>query len=222
MHPRPKRSKATAKQPAEEPPAKRRKGKANRSNFPATEELPTDTNAEAEQKPGQPVAAGSQGDGKTQSTQASTPARLLSPVPDFHHMSDDEFVAARWQQPWVFSTNDSIHLRNVLWPSLRRAIRAFNESALPQVASWDPVDEDTKQLLVAFAPNAKHYIDYCSKNGLNSQAIYEAWIWRILYDHLFSRNSVEKWRPGPWTSFGQMHRAMKGTGSYSPVPCSSS
>jgi hypothetical protein len=212
MHPRPKRSKSTARATPEQPATKKHKSHGDRSHPQVTDELPTHADSEPNQSIDEPSTATSPQKGESPPKPAADPT--LADVPDFDFISRNLVHQDRWlhYNDGLFGPLLDIRLGNYFWPAFQRAIGDFYRSCLPQVINWDVVDKKTEENLVSFAPKARQYIDLLAETNtwLGSQLFFEAWILRILCDNLFSPDSVDKWRPGPWASFGRIYRATKG------------
>ncbi|CAH0055764.1 unnamed protein product [Clonostachys solani] len=106
--------------------------------------------------------------------------------------------------------DDIPFLENSWWPGLQAEILTLANYALPEIISWDYVNDLGEKSLSTWFPLAKDYIDLCEAREREdgSSCIYAAWVWHILLDCIFSPSS-KRWFGDDWTSFGRFHSKFK-------------
>ena len=102
----------------------------------------------------------------------------------------------------------------VWWPKVRSHIIAFVHELIPRMVTMDMFDREVKARLTWIAEGrAEFYIRGCfgpSSKRYFQFDFFEAWLWHVLYDNLFSWDCKDKWREGPWAGFGSILYNMQG------------
>jgi hypothetical protein len=124
-----------------------------------------------------------------------------------HLASTDEQELSRWND-YILSDGAIKSLHGLIWRQLRSDVRAFVTNCFAPSCSWESLDETTRAKLTALTPKAAMFAE--SKAFRCARSLFEAWIWRILYDNLFSPDCVDKWLGEEWASFGRIQRALRG------------
>ncbi|VUC31194.1 unnamed protein product, partial [Clonostachys rosea] len=142
-------------------------------------------------------------DNSTAAGGSSNEAPLFS-FPYDGSMSND--TVERWTDA-AFQEGSIDHLRHSLWPDLTRQISELVENAFPAKCQWELLSEATQRDLESFCPKAKYLIQDTEHKG--AQALFEAWLWRILHHHLLSPDCTTKWKGERWRSLGTLLQTMK-------------
>ncbi|CAG9981860.1 unnamed protein product [Clonostachys byssicola] len=96
------------------------------------------------------------------------------------------------------SSDDDLHIN--IWDDLATQVQFFVKLIFPPKCSWNLVGDDIKAQLLAISPRAADLCEDPEYKGC--WLIFEAWIWRILYENLFSLKCRDKWSSSEWTTFG--------------------
>lgn len=88
-----------------------------------------------------------------------------------------------------------------------KAIYNFVIHCLNSQPSWNILSEETQAKLTNWAPKAKQYIE---GDLLLRGALYLAWVWRVLYEHLFSAECTDKWSGEHWSNYGKLRSELGG------------
>ncbi|VUC28500.1 unnamed protein product [Clonostachys rosea] len=91
-----------------------------------------------------------------------------------------------------------------LWSELRCDITLLVKEWMPERYLWEDLSEESRKEISSWASNAKGYIENDQKKY--SSALFEAWIFHLLYENLFSLDCHEKWSSPDWAMFGQLQR----------------
>ncbi|CAH0020921.1 unnamed protein product [Clonostachys rhizophaga] len=109
-----------------------------------------------------------------------------------------------WRK-FVYDRLDMQHSRvRDLWVSLRCNISYLVKEWMPERYLWEDLSEESQKEIGSWACNAKVHIEHDEKEHLN--ALFEGWIFHLLYENLFSRDCHDKWSSPDWTMFGQLQR----------------
>ncbi|KAK7432513.1 hypothetical protein QQZ08_001078 [Neonectria magnoliae] len=115
----------------------------------------------------------------------------------------------RWENRLAFADDAYSHLSGC-WHALSDDVSDFAYSILPEDASWDSLDADTKGRVSKWAGNkGKQYIEGRGGTG-EPMTLFEAWVWHILYDNLLSPACTDKWRGESWAAYGKLRLELRG------------
>lgn len=130
-----------------------------------------------------------------------------SNVPEFFaRTSDDKEEEDRWLDK-LFYCDTSWDVRETYWGTLEDWIMRVANIAFPVKCRWQQLDNATKAKLTAICPKAAIFVE--KKQWSNARELFEAFIWRILYDNLFSPQCSDKWAGETWASFGRVDRSVR-------------
>ncbi|KEY69007.1 hypothetical protein S7711_10689 [Stachybotrys chartarum IBT 7711] len=120
-------------------------------------------------------------------------------------VSLDKSERDRWfSKPFKYDA--SIYLSLALWGNLQVAVAQFVAQAFPRMCRWHLIGETTRARLLAITPQAPYFVEEGVFGG--AEVFFTAWIWRILYDDLFSPDCSSKWAGESWVAFGILHRTI--------------
>jgi hypothetical protein len=74
---------------------------------------------------------------------------------------------------------------------------------------WGRLDQDTQNQLLTWAPQARMHL-----NSGEWRPFVSAWVWRMLYDNLFSPQAINKWSGDAWIAFGKLQEILPGKYRY--------
>lgn len=156
-------------------------------------------------------------DNDSDSETASQKELYFSPL---NPVSTDRQKVLRWRLPLRSNTaRGFLYLFKSAWSILKTTVDDFVRYLLPRPfhrAMFGPAE---KAQLSSFVRQAKvkPYINILCHEIVEWGAreyILQAWVWRVLYDNLFSLDCSDKWRDGPWAAFGIQLQDMKGARRY--------
>jgi hypothetical protein len=129
-------------------------------------------------------------------------------------VSENYELNERWRIRGLKSPRIASRLKD-LCQDLRRAILGFVHKAMPGVVTREMFGREAEARLSWIAQDKiEFYIERCCYRSSEGSPFvgpfFEAWIWNVLYDNLFSRDCRDKWRPGPWANFGAILYDMQG------------
>jgi len=89
-----------------------------------------------------------------------------------------------------------------IWRHLINDIEYLSEFCFPEQISWETLTPAVQEKLIRWAPKAKQYLE---SGPQRSRLIFEAWIWHILDDNIFS--TVEgPWLGEHWEAYSMLRR----------------
>jgi hypothetical protein len=90
------------------------------------------------------------------------------------------------------------------WRELDGKVEALSgylsDTCTPPI-SWDSLGSTIQERLTRLAPKAKQYLE--ADDGFSPRFIFQAWIWRILDEKLFS-NKEGPWAGEHWAAYSQL------------------
>ena len=143
------------------------------------------------------------------STSMLLPGRLAWSDPWWDPGLDDREENKRWTDDVIFGGDIELRVREHLWDASQTEVNRFLFYCLPHSARWDSLDEESQTKIKAWAPKAERFISVPSIGG--GMALFEGWVWRILYDNLLSQDCDDKWNGEHWAAFGKTNRSLRGT-----------
>lgn len=140
--------------------------------------------------------------------QANDETIRLTPDGIFRSVGREPEQFRRWNDRFLFGWEAPEHFSHIRWPHLRRLVTWFCEAAFPRHVPLDRLEKGDKDWIASWAPN---YEEYARKynGGEKIYTLYEACVWRVLHEELFSDRCVRKWRVGPWADFGSVLRHLQ-------------
>lgn len=122
-----------------------------------------------------------------------------------------EAEAGSWTHGAFLPSSDHyIHMK--IWDDLAAQIQIFVKLVFPPKCIWSLVEDDIKAQLLAISPRAADFCEDPEYKGC--WLLFGAWIWRILYENLFSLNCRDKWSGSDWTTFGCLRESLGGMFSF--------
>ncbi|CAH0040454.1 unnamed protein product [Clonostachys solani] len=91
-----------------------------------------------------------------------------------------------------------------LWGDLRRDITQLVREWMPERYLWEDLSQESQKEISSWASNAKEHIE--NDKTSHPTALFEGWIFHLLYENLFSLECHEKWSSPDWAAFGQLRR----------------
>lgn len=137
--------------------------------------------------------------------QASRETIERTPADIFMSVGRDPEQVRRWNHMFLFGDQGPEYFSEVQWPQLRSRVAGFCTDTFPRYLPLDRIKSGDKAWMESWAP---HYEEYVRKyNGdKRISTFYEACVWRILCEELFSNHCAGKWRKGAWADFGSVLR----------------
>lgn len=88
------------------------------------------------------------------------------------------------------------------WNALCKAVSwiGFNTKSV----KWEDLSQRSRDYISSWANQPQKYI------GRQLGHLETAWVWNILWDHLFSPDCAERWHGEPWASYGRVLRDLEG------------
>ena len=121
--------------------------------------------------------------------------------------SADSKERERWYHD-AFEKNPGDGFECRQWRALNTHITMFVGEAFSRICRWNLLDSSTKADLTAIAPKASLFSE--DVKGMCMLELFEAWIWRLLWDHLLSPDCMDKWAGEKWSCFGRLHMSLRG------------
>lgn len=121
--------------------------------------------------------------------------------------SDDKEEMKRWDD-FAFDVLAPEALALTWWLDLDAKVTNFTRAAFPHGCGWQLLDKSTQAKLTAVCPNAARFLEDRMFQG--AWILSNAWIWRILYENLFSPTCSGKWSGEEWASFRVRQRCLGG------------
>ncbi|TPX17346.1 uncharacterized protein E0L32_012175 [Thyridium curvatum] len=89
------------------------------------------------------------------------------------------------------------------WDSLCKAVGwiSFNMNSV----KWEDLSQRSQDYISSWANQPQKYI-----GREHGRELEKAWVWNILWDHLFSPDCAERWHGEPWASYGRVLRDLEG------------
>ncbi|VUC26384.1 unnamed protein product [Clonostachys rosea] len=112
-------------------------------------------------------------------------------------------------QSWAhgaFLSGSEYDLHTQIWDDLSHNIQIFVRYVFPPKCMWHLVDDSVKTQLLAISPRAAEFCEDPESRGC--WWLFGAWIWRILYDNLFSLACTDKWAGADWAAFGCLVKSL--------------
>ncbi|CAG9953671.1 unnamed protein product [Clonostachys rosea f. rosea IK726] len=106
----------------------------------------------------------------------------------------------------AFLPSSELDLHMKIWDDLATQIQFFVKLVFPPRCIWSLVEDDIKAQLLAISPRAADFCEDPEYKGC--WLLFGAWIWRILYENLFSLNCRDKWSGSDWTTFGCLRESL--------------
>jgi hypothetical protein len=94
------------------------------------------------------------------------------------------------------------------WEGLRALVLGFVHKTFPPAYSWDRLPGVYQDEISEWATNAPNYFNSSNKDLVED--IFIAWIFHILYEHVFSGADPDKWNGELWQSFGKIQASARG------------
>ncbi|CAH0026856.1 unnamed protein product [Clonostachys rhizophaga] len=113
-------------------------------------------------------------------------------------------------KPWDYDSINGCECGEMLydwWGDLRAFVRRFVYNTLPSVYSWDRLPGVWQDEISEWATNAPNHFNSSNKNVVEN--IFIAWIFRILYERVFSGADPDKWNGELWQSFGKIQASAR-------------
>uniref|UniRef100_A0A8H7NAH5 Uncharacterized protein n=1 Tax=Bionectria ochroleuca TaxID=29856 RepID=A0A8H7NAH5_BIOOC len=93
------------------------------------------------------------------------------------------------------------------WEGLRALVLGFVHKTFPPAYSWDRLPGVYQDEISEWATNAPNYFNSSNKDLVED--IFIAWIFHILYEHVFSGADPDKWNGELWQSFGKIQASAR-------------
>jgi hypothetical protein len=136
--------------------------------------------------------------------------------PDYDKVRSEGFIKkevsgrrtliSRWHSQKYVDANVMTELKDGLWEQLQTCIRDASFVLCPREMSLEMYDRHDAARL-SWVVKDRAWLRLTTSNTL---PFCMAWIWHLLYDHLFSRDCRDKWRKGPWSDFGALIQSLQG------------
>lgn len=90
-----------------------------------------------------------------------------------------------------------------IWKYLMDDIDYLSVYFFPDQISWESLTPAIQEKLVAWAPKSRQYLESAPRR--RSHVIFEAWIWHILYENIFSK-AEGPWLGEHWEAYSMLRR----------------
>ncbi|CAH0058733.1 unnamed protein product [Clonostachys solani] len=120
----------------------------------------------------------------------------------------DEKFRARVYDEWHLRLHRPDTIYHGPWFDLRASIAKFAHDNFPPSYLWKDLSKENQAEIEVWASHAQEWME--SSERLRSNLFFEAWIFRLLYDHLFSPECQDKWSCEMWKSYGQLQCSLGG------------
>ena len=121
----------------------------------------------------------------------------------FRGISSNREEHNRWKDRKLWTSDSIIYWDEVVWPGLKSAIGRLSYAACQNTQPLDTIDAGTATWVASWAPTFRETL---SKNTSDTdyKALFNACLWHLLDEELFSSRAVHKWKEGPWTAIGHL------------------
>ncbi|VUC20971.1 unnamed protein product [Clonostachys rosea] len=156
---------------------------------------------------GKPVRAEADQETAGQEDSEST-AALNWPIPD-------ENIRAKIYDEWYPRKFHPDAIFRGPWTNLKVKVSVFVRKNFLPGYSWKNLSKEIQAEIEVWASHAQEWME--SSNALRSGCFFEAWIFRLLYDHLFSPGCQDKWSCEMWKLYGQLQCSLRDENLYKLV-----
>ncbi|KAM5350971.1 hypothetical protein ACJ41O_003694 [Fusarium nematophilum] len=112
----------------------------------------------------------------------------------------------RWNHEAFQNMYSMDHIRDLMWEDLDINISRFAGACLPGTpVSWEGLDAETQDRIKRWAPAARAYFE----DVVTTKVVMKSWVWRIIFDNLFSPNCRDKWLGQHWADFDNLRRSLQ-------------
>ncbi|KPM41277.1 hypothetical protein AK830_g5314 [Neonectria ditissima] len=134
----------------------------------------------------------------------SKPGDFAIPFP-FHEQNE------RWRESLFFDEHAGASIDHTTWGPFICDVVRFVDHCLPRRASWNSLGIEIQGKIQRWAGNkGERYIEDERASGVGAETLCDAWVWRLLYDNLFSPNCTDKWFGEHWVAYGKLRLALRG------------
>lgn len=94
--------------------------------------------------------------------------------------------------------------------TLEKRIYSYINAAFPYASEcrWDSLSSEIKSELRQLTSKAELYLGNTLFDVANH--LYQAWIYQLLFDNLFSADCADKWAGKEWIAFGNLDKILRG------------
>ncbi|CAH0017960.1 unnamed protein product [Clonostachys rhizophaga] len=120
----------------------------------------------------------------------------------------DEKQRARIYDEWHLRLHRPDSIFREVWNILTTRVWLLAHDNFPPSYMWKDLSKENQAEIEVWASHAQEWME--SSERLRAQCFFEAWIFRLLYDHLFSPECQDKWSCEMWKIYGQQQYALRG------------
>ncbi|CAH0003100.1 unnamed protein product [Clonostachys byssicola] len=120
----------------------------------------------------------------------------------------DETIRARIYDEWRLRLRRPDSIFREVWNMLPTRVWLLARENFPPSYLWKDLSKENQAEIEVWASHAQEWME--SSERLRAQCFFEAWIFRLLYDHLFSPECQDKWSCEMWKIYGQQQYALRG------------
>jgi hypothetical protein len=108
---------------------------------------------------------------------------------------------------WGCNVFYGVDAKLFLWERFSRHLGWFVRDAFPAICQWRLLDKSTKADLTAIAPKVRLFCDDLQRHCMDG--LFEGWVWRLFWNHLFSPECMDKWAGEQWSNFGRLQMSLR-------------